>query len=92
MRKVDVKEITEIIKKLAIEASTIANDSLVESFERSLAKEESPVGKAVFKQLLENVEIARNEATPICQDTGFAVVFMESVRKYHLPAVYLRML
>ncbi|MDP8210554.1 MAG: fumarate hydratase [Candidatus Stygibacter australis] len=77
MRKVDVKEITEIIKKLAIEASTIANDSLVESFERSLAKEESPVGKAVFKQLLENVEIARNEATPICQDTGFAVVFME---------------
>ncbi|MDP8221655.1 MAG: fumarate hydratase [Candidatus Stygibacter frigidus] len=77
MRKVDVKEITEIIKKLSIEACTVANDSLVESFERSKAKEESPVGKAVFQQLLENVEIARNEATPICQDTGFTVVFME---------------
>lgn len=77
MRNVDVKEITRIIKDLAIQACTVANDSLVESFQRSKAKEESPVGKAVFQQLLENVEIARNEATPICQDTGFAVVFME---------------
>jgi len=77
MRNVDVKEITRIIKDLAIQACTVANDSLVESFQRSKAKEESQVGKAVFQQLLENVEIARNEATPICQDTGFTVVFME---------------
>ncbi|MCF7911626.1 MAG: fumarate hydratase [Candidatus Cloacimonetes bacterium] len=77
MRNVDVQEITKIVKKLCIEACTVANDSLVESFQRSQAKEESAVGKAVFQQLLENVEIARNECTPICQDTGFTVVFME---------------
>ena len=77
MRNVDVHEITKIVKRLSIEACTIANDSLVDSFKRSQAKEESAVGKAIFQQLLENVEIARNENTPICQDTGFTVVFME---------------
>jgi fumarate hydratase subunit alpha len=77
MRNVDVHEITKIIKRLSIEACTIANDSLVDSFQRSQAKEESAVGKAIFQQLLENVEIARSESTPICQDTGFTVVFME---------------
>jgi len=77
MRNVDVHEITKIVKRLSIEACTIANDSLVDSFKRSQAKEESAVGKAIFQQLLENVEIARNEATPICQDTGFTVIFME---------------
>jgi len=77
MRNVDVHEITKIVKRLSIEACTIANDSLVDSFKRSQAKEESAVGKAIFQQLLENVEIARSENTPICQDTGFTVVFME---------------
>jgi len=77
MRNVDVHEITKIVKRLSIEACIIANDSLVDSFKRSQAKEESAVGKAIFQQLLENVEIARNENTPICQDTGFTVVFME---------------
>lgn len=77
MRIIDVKEISAIIKQLCIDACTVANDSLVNSFEKSLAAEESDVGKAVFKQLLENIQIARDEATPICQDTGFTVVFME---------------
>jgi fumarate hydratase subunit alpha len=77
MRFIEVQEITEIVKNLSIQASTIANDSLVECFRKSQEKEESTVGKAVFQQLLDNIEIARDENTPICQDTGFAVVFME---------------
>jgi len=37
----------------------------------SLTKEESPVGKAVLRQLIENQKIAEKEKIPICQDTGF---------------------
>lgn len=77
MRKINVDQIREIVKNLCIEACTKANESLIASFLSSKEKEESEVGKAIFDQLLENVEIARTEATPICQDTGFAVVFME---------------
>jgi fumarate hydratase subunit alpha len=77
MRIIDVGEITKIIRSLCIEASTVANESLVECFLKSREKEESEVGKAVFDQLLENIRIAQAEMTPICQDTGFTVVFME---------------
>lgn len=77
MRLIDVSEVSEIVKKLSIDACINANESLVNSFQEALEKEESAVGKAVFKQLLDNIEIARNEKTPICQDTGFTVVFME---------------
>jgi len=40
-------------------------------------KEESPVAKAILDQILKNQEIAAEEKMPICQDTGFAVVFVE---------------
>ncbi|MEA3500184.1 MAG: fumarate hydratase [Candidatus Marinimicrobia bacterium] len=77
MRKIQVKKITEIIKKLSMEASTIANDQLINKLKESEKIEESSVGKAVLKQLLENIEISKTDKTPICQDTGFTVVFMD---------------
>jgi fumarate hydratase subunit alpha len=35
------------------------------------------LGKEIISQLLENAKIAKNEKLPICQDTGFTVVFVE---------------
>jgi len=42
-----------------------------------LKKEESPLGKDILQQIVENAEIAAKEEVPICQDTGFAVIFVE---------------
>ena len=41
----------------------------------------------IFEALEENIRIARKESTPLCQDTGFAVLFVEmgqevAVRRY----------
>lgn len=83
MREIDVKNLTKVIKKLSIEASTIANDDLKQSIEEAHQKEESPVGKAVLEQLLENIEIAKTEKTPICQDTGFTVIYLEVGQEVH---------
>ena len=46
--------------------------------------EESPVGREIFSQLVENAEIARAEQVPMCQDTGFAVVFVELGQDAHI--------
>ena len=40
-------------------------------------EEESELGKQIFAQLEENLEIAANDQIPICQDTGMAVFFLE---------------
>ncbi len=77
IREIDVREITDIVKRLAIEANTSANEDLKKKLVESLAREESPTGRAVLKQLLSNLEIAEREKIPICQDTGFTVVFLE---------------
>lgn len=77
MRIIEVKQITEIVKDLCIKACIDLNEDIENAIKESLLCEESSVGKAVLEQLLKNAEIARTESIPICQDTGFTVVFME---------------
>jgi fumarate hydratase subunit alpha len=76
-RIVDVNNVKSVVKDLCIRACTELNDDLEEAFKRLKQEEESPVGKAVFDQLLSNAEIARQKSIPMCQDTGFTVVFLE---------------
>ncbi len=77
IREIDSKKITEAIKNLAIEANTELPEDLVSALEGVLAKEESPTGREVLRQLIENARLAKKERLPICQDTGFAIVFIE---------------
>lgn len=76
-RAIDVSEITTTVRDLSIEANTEANCDLRNALLSSIEKEVSPVGKAVLGQLLENQNIAKTEKIPICQDTGFTVVYLE---------------
>jgi fumarate hydratase subunit alpha len=45
--------------------------------EKARGTEESPVGREILDQMLENAAIAEREQIAICQDTGFAVCFVE---------------
>ena len=73
MREIDVKEITETVKKLCVEANTAANKDLKDKLSESLKNEKSPAGRAVLNQLLKNLYIAETEKIPICKDPGFTV-------------------
>lgn len=77
MRSIRVKEITNIVKELCIKANIELGKDVISAFKKAIDEEESQQGKAVLEQLLENAEIAKNEGIPICQDTGFTVIFME---------------
>jgi fumarate hydratase subunit alpha len=59
-------------------------DDVVEAFAEAFEKEESPVGKDIFRQLLENAKIAKEEGIPLCQDTGMVVVFIEMGQDIHI--------
>jgi len=60
-----------------MEAAFVAGDDLLAGFEQALEKEESPLGKEVLNQLIENAGIAKKERIPLCQDTGLAVFIVE---------------
>ncbi len=84
MRDLNTEQITNAIREMCMEA----NYKLASDMEQALIKaretEESPVGQRVLAQLQENLEIAKNEQIPICQDTGMAVVFLEIGQDVHL--------
>jgi fumarate hydratase subunit alpha len=84
MREIDVKMITEKVRALCMEANTDLEEDVLQAFDRAMEKEESPLGIEILKELKENARIAREERVPICQDTGFAVIFLELGQEVHL--------
>jgi len=83
MREINAKQITEVVKKLCIDANLYLGEDVLAAFDRGEKMEESPVGKEVFQQLKENARIAREEKVAMCQDTGLAVVFVELGQDVH---------
>ncbi|ODS30264.1 MAG: fumarate hydratase subunit alpha [Candidatus Scalindua rubra] len=77
MRQISAEEITNNVEKICIDANYNLGDDLIASLKNALEREESPLGKEVITQILENAEIGRKEKAPVCQDTGYAVVFIE---------------
>lgn len=84
MRQVEALTITNLVAEMCQEANIFLGDDVVNALKKALMQEESPSGKEVLKQLIENLEIARNEQIPVCQDTGFAVFFVEWGQEVHL--------
>lgn len=84
MREIDVRLITEKVRDLCIEANTNLGEDVLQTFDRAMEKEESPLGIEILKELKENARIAREEKVAMCQDTGFAVLFVELGQDVHL--------
>ena len=83
MRIIDVKEITENIKEMCIEANHVLAPDMRCALKNAKEQEKAPLGKQILSQLEENLYIAENEMIPICQDTGMAVIFLEIGQDVH---------
>ena len=84
IREIPVHEITQSVKRLCIEANTLMNEDMMGALRKGHETEESPIGKDVFLQILENAKIAKEEGIALCQDTGLAVVFVELGQDVHV--------
>jgi len=84
MREISAKLITEKVAEICIQANYHLGQDVIEAMKRGLQKEESPTGRAILEQLLENATIAHEGEFPICQDTGFAVLFVELGQEVHV--------
>ncbi len=84
MRDIDVGEITSAIKGLSTEANYYLGDDVVKALNSASEKEESPLGKEIINQILENARIAATEDMPLCQDTGLSAIFVDLGQDVHL--------
>ena len=84
MRNVNVSEITESIKKLSMDANYYLGKDVIAAIDKARGTEESPLGKEILNQILENAEIAQGDKMPLCQDTGLAAIFIELGQDVHV--------
>lgn len=77
IRRIKADEITAAVKKLFIDCNYFIGSDIMNALETACENEQSPVGKSVLSQIIENDKIAAKEEIPLCQDTGMAVLFVE---------------
>jgi fumarate hydratase subunit alpha len=77
MRQISCADIAQTVSRLCMKANSELGPDVMSALEEALVKEDSPVGKDILRQILENHRLAAKEGIPLCQDTGLAVVFLE---------------
>ena len=84
MRTIEADKITKTICHMCQEINVNLSDDVKRALQNGSKKEESATGKQILSQLKKNLEIAKAESIPICQDTGMAVVFLRIGQDVHI--------
>ena len=84
MREIHVDDIVATLRQLCIDANIELRPDTVAAYHRALEQEASEIGREVLQQLILNAETARTQRIPFCQDTGYAVIFVELGQRVHI--------
>jgi len=84
MREINVKTIESAVCGMCIRANCVLPEDLTECINCALKDESDELPKTVMKDLISNLDAAREMNIPICQDTGMAVVFAEVGQDVHM--------
>lgn len=84
MREIAAADITATAMRLAKDANRYLGDDVLTQLRVARAGEPSPVGQAVLDQILANADIAATDNMPLCQDTGYAVVYVDMGQDAHV--------
>ena len=76
-RVIPFHQVAEAVSALCGKAAVKLPADVLEALRKGREKETQVLAKSFFDQYLENADIALNENMPLCQDTGFAVFFIE---------------
>jgi len=84
MREISALQVTEVVKRLCIEANCYLPQDMKSCIESSHAEENWPQAREILERIMENYTIAEHENRPICQDTGLACVFVSVGQDVHI--------
>ena len=77
MKEIAFDTIVEHVRQACIEANCVIAEDVAQAVQQALNQEESPVGRKILQEILDNHRVARDTKLPLCQDTGTAVFFVE---------------
>ena len=56
MREVNVQDITDAVREMAIDVNLHLSEGLVDEMEKALEREESPLGRDIIERIIDNAE------------------------------------
>ena len=84
MREIQATQITEVVKRLCIEANCHLPQDMKDRIQACYNQEPWPQAKEILERIIENYQIADEKDQPICQDTGMACVFLKIGQEVHV--------
>ena len=84
MREIQASQITDVVKRLCIEANCHLPQDMKDRITACHAQETWPQAKEILARIIENYQIADEKDQPICQDTGMACVFLKIGQEVHI--------
>ena len=84
MREIQAEKITEVVRRLCIEANNHLPQDVKNCIEASYEAENWPQAREILERIMENYSIADRENCPVCQDTGVACVFVTLGQEVHI--------
>ena len=84
MREISAQQITEVVRRLCIEANCHLPQDMKTRIESCRAQETWDAAKEILDRIVENYNIADENDRPICQDTGMACVFLKVGQEVHV--------
>ena len=84
MREIKASLITEKVRELFLKANVILPADTAECLHKASEAEQNGAAAAALRTAVRNLEAARKNDMPICQDTGMAVVFCEIGSDVHI--------
>jgi fumarate hydratase subunit alpha len=90
IREVHVDDITRAVAELCETAAHVLPDDVIAGLKNAQTTETSPLAKQVLIEIVENVEVAKRDMIPLCQDTGTTVVMLDVGQDVHVAGGSLR--
>ena len=84
MRNIEAAKVTEVVRRLCIEANCHLTKDLKDCIVECRKNETFPVAQGILDQIIENYGIADENNVPVCQDTGMACVFIDIGQDVHV--------
>ena len=84
MREISAEQITQVVRRLCIEANCHLPQDMKGRIEACRAQEGWEPAQEILDRIVENYRIADENSRPICQDTGMACVFLKVGQDVHI--------
>ena len=84
MREINAQQITEVVRRLCIDANRHLPQDMKNRIEACRAQEGWAQAGEILDRIIENYHIADGSDRPICQDTGVACVFLKVGQEVHI--------